>query len=269
MMLLFYILFFVFGACFASFCNVIIHRMPQGLSVSFPPSHCPKCEHSLRFYHNIPLFSYLFLGGKCAFCKDKISLRYFLVELGGALLFVVALYFSAVDLENFNLTALYKPLFLGLSFCLLLTLSLIDFKYHAVPEIPLISAYFCAIIASVPQNLEQFFAFNSPFVLSLIFAGGITMVKSVVSAWINRNKSGEIIEAMGDADTIIIAIIGAFFGVKLGLACLLLAGILQLILHLFMRKTSQEAPFIPALFIAIIICFAFGEFILSFWMVYV
>lgn len=270
-MLLFYILFFILGACFGSFCNVIIHRMPLGLSISFPPSHCPKCEHKLRFYHNIPIFSYIFLGAKCAFCKAKISPRYPLVELGGALLFVFGLYFFSGDFENsFKISgalALIKPLFLGLMLCLLLALSLIDFKYHAVPEIPLVFAYFCAIIASAPENFEQFFALNSPFVLSLVFAGGITMLKSVVSAWINRKRSGEIIEAMGDADTIIIAIIGAFFGVKLGLACLLLAGILQLVLHLIMRKLSDEAPFIPALSISIVLCMAFGDFILSFWMV--
>ena len=259
-----YVLFFIFGACFGSFCNVIICRMPKGLSVSFPASHCPKCKHKLRFYHNIPLFSWIFLRAKCAFCKAKISPRYPLVELSGALLFVFALHFSPSDFSGYE--SLIKPAFLGILLCLLLALSLIDFKYHAVPELPLISAYICALIASAPNSVASFFAINSPFVISLIFAGGITVIKSAVSAWINRKRSGEIIEAMGDADTIIIAIIGALCGIKLGLACLMIAGILQIILHLLIRKKSEQAPFIPALAVALVLCLAFGDFILRFWM---
>ncbi|WP_298784120.1 prepilin peptidase, partial [uncultured Campylobacter sp.] len=78
---------FVFGICVGSFSNVLIYRLPRNESINFPASHCPKCSHKLNFYHNIPLFSWLFLGGKCAFCKQKINLIYPLVELASGLLF--------------------------------------------------------------------------------------------------------------------------------------------------------------------------------------
>ena len=71
----------VIGLVFGSFLNVLIARIPNDENVAFPASHCPKCKTPLKFYHNIPLFSWIFLGGKCAFCKEKISLQYPVVEL--------------------------------------------------------------------------------------------------------------------------------------------------------------------------------------------
>jgi len=61
------------GLAVGSFLNVVIIRVPKGESISLPASHCVTCKHPLKWYHNIPLFSWIFLGGKCAFCKEKIS----------------------------------------------------------------------------------------------------------------------------------------------------------------------------------------------------
>ena len=63
---------FILGAVFGSFLNVLIIRLPQNLSYVKPRSYCPKCNHQISWYHNIPIFSYIFLKGKCAYCKDKI-----------------------------------------------------------------------------------------------------------------------------------------------------------------------------------------------------
>jgi len=71
---------FLFGISIGSFLNVIIHRIPKEESIVFPASHCPKCNKSLKWYHNIPLFSWIFLKGKCAFCKESISFRYPIIE---------------------------------------------------------------------------------------------------------------------------------------------------------------------------------------------
>src|SRR5687768_10713052 len=69
-----------------SFLNVVIHRVPRGMSIVRPASHCPACRASLRFYDNVPILSYALLGGKARCCKAKISPRYPLVELVGGLL---------------------------------------------------------------------------------------------------------------------------------------------------------------------------------------
>jgi len=82
------VVFFTFGCMVGSFLNVCIHRMPLGLSVVSPPSHCPHCKYSIPWYLNIPLVTWLWLRGKCRNCRAPISVRYFLVELLTGLLFL-------------------------------------------------------------------------------------------------------------------------------------------------------------------------------------
>ncbi len=79
---------FILGACIGSFLNVCIVRMPQNKSIVFPSSHCVKCNKPLAWRDNIPLLSYLFLGGRCRYCREIFSVRYFVVELLTAALFV-------------------------------------------------------------------------------------------------------------------------------------------------------------------------------------
>ena len=87
-------LIFIFGLCIGSFFNVLIFRWSKGLSIKNPIfSICPKCGKTIKWYHNIPLISYIFLKGKCAYCKEPISLIYPFVELLTAFLFVL-IYFK-------------------------------------------------------------------------------------------------------------------------------------------------------------------------------
>ena len=79
----------VLGLLVGSFLNVCIHRLPRDLSVIFPASHCPSCEHALSWYHNVPVVSWLWLRGRCAFCKAPIHWRYPVVELANAALWVL------------------------------------------------------------------------------------------------------------------------------------------------------------------------------------
>ena len=95
---------FAFGGCIGSFLNVVIYRLPRDKSLVTPPSSCPACGKRIHFYDNIPLLSWLLLAGKCRYCKERISPRYFVVEFLTALLFVAifVLYFI-VEIRQFGL----------------------------------------------------------------------------------------------------------------------------------------------------------------------
>ena len=76
------------GACIASFLNVVIWRVPRGESIISPPSHCPRCNSRIKWYHNLPIVAWLALRGRCANCKAPISPRYILIETIGGILFL-------------------------------------------------------------------------------------------------------------------------------------------------------------------------------------
>ena len=83
-----YVLVGLIGLCVGSFLNVVIYRLPLGMSLASPPSHCPKCDYKLKWYDNIPIISYLTLGGKCRSCHCPISPRYTVVEISCMLLWL-------------------------------------------------------------------------------------------------------------------------------------------------------------------------------------
>ena len=70
------LLFFILGIIFGSFYNVVGYRLPKGESLIYPPSHCPECKHQLKWYENIPIFSWLFLKGKCSKCGKIVWMKY-------------------------------------------------------------------------------------------------------------------------------------------------------------------------------------------------
>jgi len=121
------VVFFVFGSMVGSFLNVCIHRMPRGLSVVSPPSHCPHCGYSIPWFLNIPLLTWLTLRGKCANCRAPISARYFLVELLTGLLFLAGW-----------LMAGQQSALLALAYCVVLAgfvvATFIDFEHFIIPD---------------------------------------------------------------------------------------------------------------------------------------
>ncbi len=91
-MLCVYILAGLFGLCVGSFLNVVIYRLPNGMNLSKPGSHCTVCDYSLKWYDNIPVLSYIMLGGKCRKCKAPISPRYMLVEISNAIFWLLSVF---------------------------------------------------------------------------------------------------------------------------------------------------------------------------------
>ena len=118
---------FTFGCMVGSFLNVCIHRMPRGLSVVSPPSHCPHCGYSIPWFLNIPLITWLSLRGRCANCRAPIAVRYLLVELLTGLLFLGA----------WNVAGRQSP-WLALAYCLVLAgfvaATFIDFEHYIIPD---------------------------------------------------------------------------------------------------------------------------------------
>jgi leader peptidase (prepilin peptidase)/N-methyltransferase len=123
------------GVLIGSFLNVVIHRVPVGASVVSPPSHCPGCERPIRPQHNVPVLSWLALGGKCADCRLPIPVRYPLVELLTAVLFVLVTW-RAVELDQLvAVPALLTFTALGVA------LSAIDLDVRRLPNALVLPAY--------------------------------------------------------------------------------------------------------------------------------
>ncbi len=119
--------FFALGSTVGSFLNVCIHRMPRGESIVHPPSHCPHCNYSIPWYLNIPLVTWLYLGGRCANCRAEISMRYFLVEaLTGT---VFALCWLIFGHQSAAVAGVYCVLLAGL-----IAATFIDFEHFIIPD---------------------------------------------------------------------------------------------------------------------------------------
>jgi leader peptidase (prepilin peptidase)/N-methyltransferase len=121
------VIFFVFGSMVGSFLNVCIHRLPLGESIVSPPSHCPHCRYSIPWYLNIPLATWLYLGGKCRNCGASISVRYFLVELLTAVAFLGC--WLAYGPQSAALALVYALFLSGL-----IAATFIDFEHFIIPD---------------------------------------------------------------------------------------------------------------------------------------
>ena len=221
---------FIFGTLIGSFLNVVIYRIPKNESIVFPSSKCQKCQTSLKWYHNIPVFSWLFLRGKCAFCSDKISKQYPLVELLTGMIFVL-LYMKIGFVWYFP--------FIALSFASLLALVMIDFKYMAVPD----SINFIALgLALIQPN------FLDAMMYGAIAGGGLYLI-GLFSSFIAKR------EAMGGADVIVAGTMGALLGFPNFFLALFLSAILAMIPAMIWRE--KGVPFVPFLALATFIVYLY------------
>ncbi len=224
------IIVFIFGAMIGSFLNVVIYRIPKGESIVFPASKCQSCQNSLKWWHNIPIFSWLFLRGKCYFCKEKISAQYPIVELLTGVIFV-ALYFKLG-------LVWYLP-FIAASFAALFALVMIDFKYMAVPD----NVNFAALIFALVQP-----EFLMALLYASIAAGGLYLI-GLLSSLLARKQ------AMGGADVIVAGTMGALLGFPNFFVALFLSALLAMIPALIWRE--KGVPFVPFLALATFIVYLY------------
>lgn len=242
------ILVWILGLMVGSFLNVVIYRVPRGESIAFPGSHCTACNSQLKWYHNIPLFSWIFLGGKCSFCKDPISKQYPLVEFFNAFLWLALFY---------KIGAVWYFPFIAASFTALLALSVIDIKYYAVPD----SVNFFALIVAFAQPSILGINYDNPMVHAIWAAGGLWLLSKAISIVAKK-------ESMGGADVIVAGTMAALLGFPLFFMALFLSAVIAIIPSLLAKDTM--VPFVPFLALATLIVYLFDIQTLEFldWIIY-
>ena len=252
-MLFGYIYVFVVGICMGSFFNVCIYRIPGGESIVSPPSHCYNCNTKLRSVDLIPVFSYLFLGGKCRYCGTKISLRYPAIELlTGILYLLVFLVFG------FSIQSLY---YIVLS-SLLVIISFIDLDHFIIPDK-------LVIIGAVFGLVFNLLGYGIPFLDgiygSLVSVGLLIFI--LLLEFILKK------EAMGGGDIKLLGMIGLFLGLKYTILTIILAiyigaiyGIIVIIYNKVKNdKYNNMMPFGPFISLGAIISLLYGSNIIDFY----
>ena len=225
--------FFLFGLVFGSFLNVCIHRLAlrcytdeelaqrglrrQELSIVAPPSNCPKCHHPIRWYDNVPVLSWLLLRGRCRDCRAPISPRYAVVELLTALLFVVCYLVFGLTLATVKFCA-FSFLIVGLVFT--------DAEHHLLPDSLTLSGLGLGMVASFFIPVEDTVSLQVTRLLSIPYPSWRwpSVMEAALGAMIGASfiyGAGAIyyrargIEGMGLGDVKLMAMVGAFLGVKL------------------------------------------------------
>jgi leader peptidase (prepilin peptidase)/N-methyltransferase len=251
---------FIIGAIVGSFLNVCISRIPKGESVIHPPSHCPKCQTPIPFFYNVPLVSYLLLRGRCCSCGERISFRYFAVELLMASLASLLFY-------QFGLGFTFVVGFVFIA--ALIVISFIDLDVRIVPDVISLPGIVIGLVISV---IGHYFIRDSMDVvptplgaLTGVLAGGGFLL---AVAWIYEKFTG--VEGMGGGDIKLLAMIGAFLGwpsIPLTLFFSSLGGsIIGLSIMLVKGVDRRYAlPFAPFLCLGALVYLFFGREIIDFY----
>jgi leader peptidase (prepilin peptidase)/N-methyltransferase len=259
-MIFVYIVVCVFGLVIGSFINVLICRIPEGKSIVAPPSACMKCGTRLKPPDLVPVFSYIFLRGRCRYCGAAISPRYPAVELLTAAVFVVLF-------AKFGLTvAFFSYAFL---MTILTAVLFIDYDRRIIPDELVIAGLLggAAVFACnifMPGKLAYGDENWWTPLLGLIAGSGILLLVAIAGSLIYKTE-----DAMGIGDVKLLAPIGVFLGWKLGLAALflsvLLAGVVSLLLVILGLKGRKDTiPFGPFIVLGTFIAIMWGWDII-FW----
>ena len=256
----------ILGLVIGSFLNVCILRIPQEVPITVPRSHCPHCKKLIRWYDNVPVLSYLILGGRCRRCKKKISARYPLIEAVTGLISVL-LYLK------FGLGVEWAIFFLFSA--ALLVLAFIDIDHRILPDVITLNGIWLGAIANV------YLAEPSPLVSRILRSAGLDVTNprfiALVGSLLGVVAGGGLlwgvaaaylrlrgIEGMGFGDVKMMAMVGALLGAPMALLTIMLGSLLGSVVGLtFMRLTGKsrdyELPFGTFLGIAGIVAVLYGE----------
>jgi leader peptidase (prepilin peptidase)/N-methyltransferase len=240
------------GLCFGSFANVLIWRLPRNQSIVKPRSRCPGCGNLLKWYHNIPVFSWLVLRGKCGFCRTKISWVYPVVELITAALF--AAFYARYGVSWTTLGFWYMSLTLVAVF-------FIDLEHQIIPNKLTYPGVFVGFATSVVSS-------HLPWhqsLLGIAVGAGIFVGVAVLGRFLFKKES------MGGGDVKLAAMLGAFLGVGRILLVFVLSAAIGLVISLVAMAVSEKIrreriiPFGPFIALATLVVAFYGEAIVSFY----
>jgi leader peptidase (prepilin peptidase) / N-methyltransferase len=242
----------MFGAIVGSFLNVCIIRLPKEESIIIPGSHCPQCNHPIKFYDNIPLISYLLLGGKCRYCKRSISAQYPLVEgttaISSLLLFL-----------KWGLSLSY---FFYFSFvAALIIITVIDLYHQIIPDVISIPGIGVGLLGAL--IIPHITFFNS--LLGILLGGGSLFVVATLYQWFFKR------EGMGGGDVKLLAMIGAFLGWDAVILTILLSSLIGsitgiIIMVLKGKDFKYAIPFGPFLSLGAVIALFYKNEIISWYL---
>lgn len=229
--------FFMIGAIFGSFYYVVAYRMPKGESIVYPPSHCPNCNHRLGSLELIPIFSYLLQGGKCKWCKNKISFFYPLYEIVCGLLFGFCFIAYGFSYE----------LVIGIIFIsMIIIIMLSDYYYMIIPDEILL--FFSIVII-----FFMFLFYGWFYTLMHIIYGVISFVIMYLIKIFGDFLFKK--ESMGGGDIKLMFTFGLMFGWQMSIVSIFIASVIGLPISLILLKKNNDhiLPFGPYLGIAAIL----------------
>lgn len=263
---------FWMGACIASFLNVVIWRVPRGESIVSPPSHCPRCNSRIKWYHNLPIVAWLALRGRCANCKAPISPRYILIETIGGILFL-AVYIEM--LGEFVVSAGEVPPFAVVGMVvmwiwtsLMIVGSMIDFDHKLLPDFVTVGGMILGVVWNgVDSALLGSWLFILDSVAGLVIGFGLM--------WLIRFIGGKVFhrEAMGMGDVFLMGAVGALFGPVAVLVTLILSSVFGSVVGVGLitlsRTKSQrffEIPYGPYICMGCLVWMFWGPEIINWYL---
>lgn len=211
-----YIIIFLYGIVIGSFLNVCIYRLPEKENIVKIRSHCMSCGYQLKWYDLVPLFSYLFLGGKCRKCKQKISVQYPLIELLNGILYCMVFAEYGVSVES---------LLYALLISALITLSVIDFRTYEIPvgiNIFILALGLIRVLTDYTDWLD--------YAVGFILVSGFLYIVYLITKG----------RGIGGGDIKLMAVCGLLLGWKLILLSFVLGCIIGSVIHVIRMKVSGQ-----------------------------
>ena len=142
----FYVIIFIMGITFGSFYTLAVYRIPKGEDITHTHSYCPNCNHKLNIIDLIPVFSYIFLGGKCRYCKNRIRPRYLILEIISGLFFVVIAYLMKLSIYTLEINQIIEYAFFVLYFTFIILIAGIDKEKRTINKFVLMYGVIISIM---------------------------------------------------------------------------------------------------------------------------